>query len=74
MSNHSFNETVVPMLQPDAIHPGATVDRVEPSIGAVSPRRKSPETGFDLGHAAGGSPELLEMLLRRRWRRRRLPH
>ena len=71
MSNHSFNESVVPLLQPDVSLPGATVDLVEPLVGAVLPRRDSPETGFDLGHAAGGSAELIEMLLQKRWRRRR---
>lgn len=48
MSNHSFNELVVPLLQPDPARPGATVDRSDPWSGAINPRRENPDdTGFD---------------------------
>lgn len=50
MSNHTFNEYVVPLLQPDPSKPGETVDRSERSTGAMLPRRTSPETGLDVPH------------------------
>lgn len=47
MSNRTFNERVVPQLQPDRDAPGATVDRSQRLVGAMTPRRRNPlDTGF----------------------------
>ena len=57
MANRTFNERVVPQLQPDRSLPGATSDPSEHFAGAMLPRRDDPEdTGFSPGTRTATGP------------------
>jgi hypothetical protein len=63
MSNRSFNELVVPLLQPDPKKPGSTVDPHESSRTAIDPNRRSPETGFDIGGRPADGSRVVETMI-----------
>lgn len=63
MGNRSFNELVVPLLQPDPKRPGSTVDPRERSQTAIDPNRRTPETGFDIGGEATGGSGVIETMI-----------
>lgn len=63
MGNRSFNELVVPLLQPDPKRPGSTVDWSERSQTAIDPNRSSPETGFDIGGRPADGSHVIETMI-----------
>ena len=59
VSNHLFNERVVPFLQPDPSDPGSNRNRNERQPDAVQPRRDEPETGFSIRVPWRAQPETI---------------